>query len=114
MCSKSKLDRLLSETGMELKKIFGSKLNDLLLYGSYARGDFDDESDIDVIALVDMNKNELTKYRRIISEMANNIDLKYDVLLSVKLQDKFTYNKYLNTLPLYKNISKEGIRINVQ
>ena len=94
MCSKSKLDRLLSETGIELKKIFGSKLNDLFLYGSYARGDFDDESDIDVMALVDINKDELAKYRRTISEIANNIDLKYDVLLSVKLQDKLTYNKY--------------------
>lgn len=113
MCSKTTLDKLLKETHGELTKIFGSKLEDVILYGSYARGDHDSESDIDVMALIDAPKSELSKYRRTVSDMANDIDLKYGVLLSVKLQDKFTFNKYSDTLPYYKNVSKEGIRINV-
>ena len=75
MCNKSTLDVLLKETSIELKNIFGEKLNSVILYGSYARGDYDSESDIDVMALVDLEKSELAKYRRIVSDFANDIDL---------------------------------------
>lgn len=85
----------------------------VVLYGSYARGDYDDESDIDVMALVDMDRSDLNKYRRCVSEMANDIDLKYNVLLSIKLQDKTNFDKHMNSIPLYQNIVKEGLKINV-
>ena len=113
MCNQTTLDLLLKEAGTELSKTFGSKLDSVVLYGSYARGDYNDESDIDVMALVDMDKSDLCKYRRTVSSLANNIDLKYDVLLSIKLQDKSTFMKYQNVLPFYKNILKEGVRVNV-
>ena len=113
MCNQITLDLLLKEAGTELCKTFGSKLDSVVLYGSYARGDYDDESDIDVMALVDMDKSDLCKYRRTISSLANDIDLKYGVLLSIKLQDKPTFMKYQNALPFYKNILREGVRISV-
>lgn len=113
MCTQATLDLLLKETGVKLNKLFGSNLNNVVLYGSYARGDYDSESDIDVLALVDMSKEDLVKYRRTVSSLANDIDLKYGVLLSIKLQDKETFTRYQNILPFYKNILKEGISINV-
>lgn len=113
MCDKSGLDILLAEAKNKLSSLFGNKLLKVVLYGSYARGDYDSESDIDVMALVDMDKNELQKYRRTVSELANDIDLKHGVLLSVKLQDNDTFVKYQNVLPLYKNITKEGVDIGV-
>lgn len=48
-----------------------------------------------------------------VSDFANDIDLKYNVLLSVKLQDKFTFEKYRNTLPYYMNVAREGVSISV-
>lgn len=113
MCSRNTLDVLLKETHTGLRKIFGEKLDRVILYGSYARGDYDSESDIDVMALVDLEKSELAKYRRIVSDFSNDIDLKYDVLLSVKLQDKFTFEKYGNALPYYMNIAREGVNVSV-
>lgn len=113
MCSRNTLDMLLKETYTELKNIFGEKLSNVILYGSYARGDYDCESDIDVMALVDIEKGELAKYRRIVSDFASDIDLKYDVLLSIKLQDKFTFEKYGNALPYYMNVVREGVNIYV-
>ena len=113
MCNKSTLNILLEETRNELTALFGSKLLNVVLYGSYARGDFDSESDIDVMALVQMEKIELQKYRRIVSALANEIDLKYDVLLSIKLQDNESFVKYQDVLPFYQNVIKEGVAVGV-
>ena len=113
MCNKSTLDILLNEAKNELLLLFGNRLINLVLYGSYARGDFDSESDIDVMALVDMSKNELQKYRRTVSALANEIDLKYNVLLSIKLQDDESFSKYQKALPFYQNIIKEGVIVGV-
>lgn len=113
MCTATTLELLLKEAQSELSKVFGSKLLNVVLYGSYARGDYDSESDIDVMVLVDMDRDELNKYRRCVSELANGIDLRYDVLLSIKLQDKPNFDKYKNSIPLYKNIVKEGLSVGV-
>ena len=113
MCNKNTLDILLRETHTGLKKIFNENLESVILYGSYARGDYNSESDIDIMALVNLEKEELSKYRRLVSDFANDIDLKYDILLSVKLQDKSTFEKYSEALPYYMNVIKEGVKIGV-
>ncbi len=113
MCTSATLDLLLKETRSELSGIFGNKLLSVVLYGSYARGDYNAESDIDVMALVDLERDELNKYRRCVSDSANKIDLRYNVLLSIKLQDKTNFEKYKNSIPLYMNIVKEGVEVGV-
>jgi len=111
MCTQGQLKDILNETSSSLNTIFGAKLQSVLLYGSFARGDQDDESDIDVMALVDMPKDELAKYRRTVSDLSSEIDLRHDVLLSIKLQDADTFHRYANTLPFFQNIVKEGVSI---
>ena len=58
MCNQSTLNVLLKEAGVGLKNIFGKKLENFLLYGSYAHGGYDSESDFDVFALVNMDISE--------------------------------------------------------
>ena len=113
MCDRNSLNKVLDETGHELRSVFADKLESVILYGSYARGDYDDESDIDVMALVDMEKSELSKYRHRISLFSSDIGLKYDVLLSVKLQDKKTFDTYRKALPYFRNVIKDGVIISV-
>ena len=111
MCSKNTLQLLLRETADGLRDIFGGRLDRVILYGSYARGDYDEESDIDVMALVDMDKNELAAYRRSVNAFSNQLDLKHDVLLSIKLQDKETFTQWADALPFFKNVLRDGILI---
>ena len=45
---------LLTQYLLELKKIYGTYLKSVILYGSYARGDYTSDSDIDIMLLVDL------------------------------------------------------------
>ena len=102
------LNNLIKETCEMLKSVFGDSLEQIWLYGSYARSDFDSESDVDIMVLVDLPKDKLSSYRRKVSDLSSELDLKYDVLLSIKLQDKETFQKFAEVLPFFKNIIREG------
>ena len=105
------LNNMMKETYSALSNVFGEKLDEVWLFGSYARGDFDAESDVDIMALVDLPKEQLATYRRKVSDLSSDLDLKYDVLLSIKLQDKETFLRFSNTLPFFQNVMKEGKRV---
>ena len=111
VCDSNTLKIISNEVYKNIKNIFGVKLHSVILFGSYARGDCDKESDIDIMAIVDIDKSELIKYRRLVSKFTNCLDLKYDVLISVKLQDKSTFTAWQNTLPFFINVKKEGVVI---
>ena len=49
MCTRSELQALLREVSHASSKLYGDKLNKIILYGSYARGDQTEESDIDIM-----------------------------------------------------------------
>jgi predicted nucleotidyltransferase len=86
-------------------------LKSVILFGSYARGDFDDESDIDVLVLVDIEKEELYKYRASISRIAEKCDWDYDSLISPLLKSYKEYLEYQGVSGLYKTITREGVPI---
>lgn len=53
MCTKSELKIVLQEVENASKQLYGDKLNKIILYGSYARGDNTEESDIDIMIILD-------------------------------------------------------------
>lgn len=106
MCSKSELQHILNKTAVGLADIFGDRLENVLLYG-YARGKQVEESNIDVMALVNLPRPELNQYRRRVSDFSSEIDLQHDVLLSIKLQDTESFHQYADTLPFCKNVIRE-------
>jgi predicted nucleotidyltransferase len=111
MINKKSLSLILKKVTEEMKQIFGDKLKAVLLYGSYARGDNKEDSDIDVFVIVNMGKLALSRYRTQVSNFASRIDLQYDTFLSIKLQDQKTYDYFLDVLPFYKNVASEGISL---
>jgi len=93
--------------------IFGDKLKNVILYGSYARGDYDDESDIDIMVVVDAPAIELAKYRDEISRLSSRLSLETDdcVTISIFLQDRETFTKYKDALPFFSNVLSEGVML---
>ena len=52
----------------EIQKIYGAHLKSVILYGSYARGDYTPDSDIDIMILVDLSVEEMDAYSDALSE----------------------------------------------
>ena len=109
MCNQSQAIQILGEVRRACDPVFGSLLKDAYLYGSYARGDYHEESDIDILLTVDLEQPELSKYRNKIAEITSDLSLKHDITVSVTVKSLEQFQKYANVLPFYQNVIKEGI-----
>jgi len=103
------IENVLSQYTKELQKIYDIHLKSIILYGSYARGDFMPDSDIDIMILVDLSDIEIKKYSEKLSRLTFDINLDNDLLLMpiVKNIDHFQY--WVKTYPFYSNVKKEGV-----
>ena len=109
MCTQNTLKLVLDKVCDQAKSVCGSSLVAVKLYGSYARGDYDDESDIDIMIIADISPEERSEIRALLSDFTYDLDLQYDVLLSVFIQDKDTYERYKDSYPFYRNVEQEGV-----
>ena len=86
----------------------GENLISVTLYGSYARGDYNEDSDVDVLLV--LNEPATTIERQIIYSTLSDIEAKYDnIFLTVIVvnEDDYLRIQSLNTL-FYQNIVREG------
>lgn len=111
MCTKSELKIVLEKVKIAAHRLYGDRLNRIILYGSYARGDNSEESDIDIMIVLNCDAEEIKRLRGLTAEMASDISLEHEVFLSVLLRDKKHFEYNLAFLPFYQNIEREGIAV---
>ena len=92
-----------------VQELLGKKLKKIILYGSYARGDFNKSSDVDIMILADLSFEEIENYRDQISDIAYDIELDTGIILSPIIKDIKAYNNRVKFVPFYKNVQKEGV-----
>ncbi len=97
----------------DFKKQLAEGLNDNLLrvylFGSKARGDYQKESDIDILAVLKQPKENDINY---IYETAMSVGMKYQVYLSIKIFSEKEFN-YYSQIPtrFIANVLNEGVII---
>lgn len=94
---------------MEMKGLFGESLKKIILYGSYARGDNRDDSDIDIMILTALSDDEIRKIEDKVYDIAFDYELSDRVQISVNIRNEDHFNYWLGALPYYDNVEKEGI-----
>ena len=111
MCSGSQIDVITKAMVDCYKRYYGENIIGIFLYGSYARGDFDSESDIDITAIVKGDRMELQEKLKQVWDVSADIGLENDVVISPTVIPYDEFEKYKTLLPYYMNIAKEGKKI---
>jgi len=113
MCTAEQLGSLTSDLVAEYRRLFGSSLRQVILYGSYARGDWDDESDVDVAALVDCPRETVHETFEQLGEISSELSLAYGITVSPTAIPLDDFLRYQDALPYYRNIRSEGVQLYV-
>lgn len=100
-------NEIINELVAGLQNIFGDKLYSIILYGSVARREESDESDIDIALVLKDGFDEGCKEKLL--HWNALLDMKYNKIFSIIDIEKNNYDKWANIHPFYKNIKNEGV-----
>ena len=90
-----------------LEQYWGHFLAEVVLYGSSARGEERDESDVDL--LVVLNREPTQKQTEQIQRLASAIDLDFGIALSPLVMSPADYRWHREGAPLWHNIRRDGV-----
>ena len=92
-----------------VRERFGEAVIDIRLFGSHARSAAHEESDVDVAVVLEEAGWDI---RREIVDLAADIGLAHDLMLSPTVFDRETYERWrAQDRPLIRDIDTEGIRL---
>jgi predicted nucleotidyltransferase len=97
----------------DMRNVFGDKLVRVIVYGSYARGDYTKDSDVDVMVLVDIPRDKIPQYFDTVADYAFEYLMKYGVDISPVVSNEAHFEYWVDNLPYYRNVRDEGVVINV-
>jgi len=102
------LDSILKKCKQILQDLYGDRFAGLVLYGSMARGDYDAESDIDLLVLLDGDVNTYSEIRPIVHALYP-LQLETNRLISAKAISADDYGA--GRWSFLRNARKEGLTV---
>ena len=112
MITKEKIDSAMKDLSAQAREIYGDKLKEVILFGSCARGEFDNESDVDIMILLDVSNEAIKKERDRLDPVIWDLDVKYDydLLFAPIVKSSSDFHKWLDAIPFYQSVRREGVR----
>ena len=105
----TEIENLSKEFKEQLIALYGQRFDKLILFGSYARGDFHEDSDVDFMVVLNdeviKGSTEIAFLRRVIS----NLSIEHNRFVSILPTNKNRYQE--STLPFYNEVRKDSIEI---
>ena len=95
----------------EIRNVLGEDLKKVIVYGSYARGDYTEDSDIDIMVLTTLTDKEIEQIEYKLYDVAFDLLMEYEVEISVIVKNEEHFKYWLGALPFYDNVVKEGVVI---
>lgn len=105
------IQELMQQYVSNVRDIYGSHLRQVILYGSYARNEFNSESDIDIMILLNLSDMDIKKYRRRLSDMTFDFNMDYDVDIKPIAKNEEHYLKWVGNYPFYSNVDRDGVML---
>lgn len=95
----------------KLKEIYGDDLLQVSLFGSYARGDYGPDSDIDILVIVKGSKHDVADYNDSLCGMSVDFNMKYDVWVQAIDMDSEYFYKWKDASMFLRNVKKDEVRL---
>ena len=93
----------------EIRSLFGDRVEKILLYGSYARGEESPGSDVDIaVLLAEKRREDRKKVQELAEEWMQETELRFSARVFEK--DDFD-EKVEEGYSFYKNVKEEGVEI---
>jgi predicted nucleotidyltransferase len=97
---------LMAKMKKGLTELYGQRLKAVVLFGSYARGDYNENSDLDVMVVLDAYQSYWDELVRS-AELASELSLEYDVTVSRTIMTEEQWKQ--GDLPVLRNVRAEGV-----
>jgi predicted nucleotidyltransferase len=102
------IQKILKKFKQSLTRLYGDRIRRIYLFGSYARGDFEDGSDLDVLIVLDTFRFHNKEISRT-ADLVSDLSLHYLITVSpmfMRERDWVSGKK-----PLLRNVKIEGIKL---
>ncbi len=103
--------QLLYQYSRDIAGVYGKHLKSVILYGSYARGDFNDDSDIDIMILLDISDAEIKNYRHELSAITYDYNVEYEIDIKPIAKNEAHFVRWVSAYPFYANVNQEGVKL---
>lgn len=103
--------KLLLQFLNDLQIILGDSISKSLVYGSYARGDYSEFSDVDLMILVTLSEKEIHQKRNAVYDLAFDYFMQYGIDISPIVKNIHHFKEWSEVSDFYKNVLREGITL---
>jgi predicted nucleotidyltransferase len=104
----AQMEAILRALRSEMARVLGDRLEQILLFGSQARGEARPDSDIDILVVVREDYDYADLIRRT-SPIIAALSLRYDVVISRAFVSRERYEREQS--PFLLNVRREGIAV---
>ena len=111
MFSQNQLQSIVAQLRSAVQPLFKGQELDIILFGSYARNQADESSDIDLLILVDEPRDRIAKLNWMVGDAAAELLLHYGVVVSPIVENRDYFRANAQVLPFFQIIQREGVRI---
>ncbi len=105
------IEKIKVEAPELIKEFMKNDLVKMILYGSCARGDFKEYSDVDIALLTKGSRTDAWKYNDKIDEVTTKLAMKYFAVVNFVLLPYDEFEEKKSWYGYFKNIDKEGIKL---
>lgn len=109
----NRINYLVEEYARQVRQFFRDDLKQVIVFGSYARGDYNEHSDIDIMLLVNLNDEQIHEKFYDVCDLAFDFEMEYGVVISPIIKNANHFSKWSDTLPFYRNVNREGVLVHI-
>lgn len=102
------IEKVKNDSVLLLSGAMGEDIRRIILYGSCSRGDFSNDSDIDIALIVACDRTEINRYSDLLAETAAKLAVKHLAIVNFVCLPKKEFEERKRWYPYYKNIDREG------